>query len=119
MARNQQVLTQGRADMDVAVYLHSFEWPNLTNVNTDGSYYGNKQWDDTGLERAGYTWDYLNPTLLSAPEATVRGGQLAPDGPSYGALIVNSSINTPSASREDLHADRRGATGCWRSPRPG
>ena len=38
MARNQQVLTQGRADMDVAVYLHSFEWPNLTNVNTDGSY---------------------------------------------------------------------------------
>ena len=96
MARNQQVLTQGRADMDVAVYLHSFEFPNLTNVNTDGSYFGNKQWDDTGLERAGYTWDYVNPTMLASPEAKVRGGQLAPDGPSYGALIVNSSINTPS-----------------------
>ncbi|MDA0174497.1 glycosyl hydrolase [Solirubrobacter taibaiensis] len=96
MARNQQVLTQGKADMDVAVYLHSFEWPNLTNVNTDGSYYGNKQWDDTGLERAGYTWDYLNPTMLKSPEAKVSGGVLAADGPSYGALLVNSSINTPS-----------------------
>ena len=95
LARNQQVLTQGRADTDVAVYLHSFEFPNLTNLNTDGSYFGNKQWDDTGMQRAGYTWDYVNPTMLASPEATVRDGQLAPDGPSYGALIVDSGINTP------------------------
>ena len=82
MARNQQVLTQGRADMDVAVYLHSFEFPNLTNVNTDGSYFGNKQWDDTGLQRAGYTWDYVNPTHARlAGGARSATGSSRPTGP--------------------------------------
>ena len=109
MARNQQVLTQGRADMGVAVYLHSFEFPNLTNVNTDGSYFGNKQWDDTGLERAGYTWDYANPTMLASPEAKLRGGQLAPDGPFLRRADRQLFDQHAVASGQDRDADRRRA----------
>lgn len=95
MARNQQVLTQGKADTDVAVYLHTFEYPNLTNVNTDGSYFGNRQWDDLSLQRAGYSWDYLNPTMVKSAKAKVTDGVLAANGPSYGAMVVDAKINTP------------------------
>ncbi len=90
MARNQQVLTQGKADMDVAVYLHSFEWHAGSVTNTDGTPWGGRIWDDLTLQRAGYTWDYLNPTLLKA--TNVRDGVLAPNGPSYKALVVDSKI---------------------------
>lgn len=96
LARNQQVMTQGRSDMDVAVYLHSFEWPAGALVNTDGTPFKNRFWDDQAMQRAGYTWDYLNPTLLASADATVTDGELNADGPSYKVLIVNTGLNTPS-----------------------
>lgn len=93
MARNQQVLTQGRSDIDVAVYLHSFEWPAGSLVNTDGSPHRNRHWDDQALQRAGYSWDYVNPTLLATPDAKVTGGVLNADGPSYKVLVINTGLN--------------------------
>ncbi|MCL8249985.1 Ig-like domain repeat protein [Aeromicrobium fastidiosum] len=92
MARNQQVMTQGRADMDVAVYLHSFEWPVGSLVNTDGTPWNNRHWEDQAMQRAGYTWDYVNPTLLNSKDATVRSGVLNADGPSYKALVINTDL---------------------------
>ncbi len=92
MARNQQVMTQGRADMDVAVYLHSFEWPAGALVNTDGSPWINRHWEDQALQRAGYTWDYVNPTILRRDDAKVSGGVLNADGPSYKALVINADL---------------------------
>ena len=92
MARNQQVLTQGRSDMDVAVYLHSFEWPVGSLVNTDGTPWNNRHWEDQAMQRAGYTWDYVNPTLLNSADAKVEGGELNADGPSYKALVINTDL---------------------------
>ncbi len=100
MARNQQVLTQGRSDIDVAVYLHSFEWPAGSLINTDGTPFKNRFWDDQAMQRAGYSWDYVNPTLLASKDAKVTGGELNAAGPSYKVLIVNTGLNTPSHPRK-------------------
>ncbi|WP_210438985.1 glycosyl hydrolase [Nocardioides xinjiangensis] len=95
MARNQQVLTQGRSDIDVAVYLHSFEWPAGALVNTDGTPFRNRFWEDQAMQRAGYSWDYVNPTLLASKDAKVTGGVLNAAGPSYKVLVVNTGLQTP------------------------
>jgi hypothetical protein len=92
MARNQQVLTQGRADVDVAVYMHSFEWPAGALVNTDGSPFMNRHWENQALQRAGYSWDYVNPTLLASQDANVIGGILNASGPSYKVLVINTGL---------------------------
>ena len=47
-------------------------------------------WRDTGLQEAGYTRDYLDPSLLNLPNATVTGKRLAVEGPGYQALIIDS-----------------------------
>lgn len=93
MARNQQVLTQGRSDIDVAVYLHSFEWPAGSLVNTDGTPHKNRHWDDQALQSAGYSWDYVNPTLLATKDAKVTDGVLNAAGPSYKVLVINTGLN--------------------------
>jgi hypothetical protein len=84
-ARNAQVLTQGGAKIDVAVYMQNYIYPLPQMVKG-----GFRMWRDTGLQEAGYTRDYLDPTLLSLPNATVTGKRLAVDGPAYQAFIIDS-----------------------------
>lgn len=88
-ARNQQVLTQGWAKTDVAVYMHNYLYPPSQQIKT-------RHWRDLGLQEAGYTRDYLNPTMLDLPIATVKDGRLAADGPSYKALILDSQQEPPT-----------------------
>ena len=45
---------------------------------------------------AGYTRDYLNPTMLNLPNATVTGNRLAANGPAYKALIIDSEQGPPT-----------------------
>ncbi len=85
IARHQQVLTQGRARVDVAVYMQSYLYP-WVNGTEDRLY-----WVDPGLDRAGYTRGYLNPSLLRRRDAVVEDGRLAPSGPAYKALVIDSS----------------------------
>jgi hypothetical protein len=47
-------------------------------------------WRDTGLQEAGYTRDYLDPSLLNLPNATMTGKRLAVEGPGYKAMIIDS-----------------------------
>lgn len=47
-------------------------------------------WDDTSLNVAGYSYPFPTPELLVRNDE-VRGGRLAPNGPAYKALIVNST----------------------------
>ena len=82
-ARNQQVLTQGDAKTDVAVYMQNYLYPPSQGTKI-------RHWGDTQLQEAGYTRDYLNPTMLDLPNATVTGNRLAADGPAYKALIIDS-----------------------------
>ncbi|MFD7812874.1 glycosyl hydrolase [Streptomyces sp. NPDC059785] len=99
-ARNQLVLTQGEARTDVAVYSQNYTYQQPYNQN-DLQY-----WSDPKLSRAGYTRDYVNPTLLDEPNATVRNKRLAADGPDYKALILDSTqLPTAAASRDSIPAD--------------
>ena len=96
-ARMQEVLTQGDAKLDVAVYMQNYIWPQP--YTTGGLQY----WSDPALARAGYTRDYLNPGLLEMPNATVSSARLAVDGPSYKALIFDSTqLPAAAASRTSM-----------------
>jgi hypothetical protein len=96
-ARLAQVLTQGRARTDVAVYMQNYLYPQPMMV-ADGS--GFRLWRDTKLQEAGYTRDYLDPELLR--KATVQGKRLAPTGPAYRALIIDGELQP--ASDPDKHS---------------
>jgi hypothetical protein len=90
-ARNQQVLTQGNAKIDVAVYMRNYLYPLPQSVKG-----GFRMWRDTGLQEAGYTRDYLDPSMLHLPNATVTGKRLAVDGPAYRAFILDSEQKPPT-----------------------
>lgn len=88
-ARIQQALTQGDAKTDVAVYMQNYLYPPSQVLKF-------RHWGDTKLQEAGYTRDYLNPTLLELPAATVTGKRLAAQGPAYKALILDSEQGPPT-----------------------
>lgn len=105
MARNQQVLTQGDAKVDVAVFLQNYLYNQPSTVAN-----GFRMWRDPGLERAGYTRDYLSPRLMDLPNVEVTDGRLATEGPSYGALVVDSTLepaNFPEKTSMPLDAAER------------
>jgi alpha-L-rhamnosidase/Glycosyl hydrolases family 2, sugar binding domain len=87
-ARMNEVLTQGAAKTDVAVYMRDYSSP-AAFATSDPS---NKHWQDPGLQRAGYTWDYLDESLFSLPNAVVTGKRLAQAGPDYKALVFDASL---------------------------
>ena len=91
MARIQQVLTQGGAKTDVAVYMENYLYP--APFRNEGGF---RIWRDTKLQEAGYTRDYLDPTMLELPNAVVREGRLAADGPAYKAFIIDSEQEMPT-----------------------
>ncbi len=87
-ARTTQVLTQGAAKMDIAVYMRSYSNPAAFGTSDPS----NKHWQDTALQRAGYTWDYYDESSMDLPNATVSGGRLAPDGPAYRAIVFDQFL---------------------------
>ena len=92
-ARVGQVLTQGTARVDVAVYMQNYLYPQPQMVEGGRGF---RIWRDTSLQEAGYTRDYLNPEMLSRQNATVSGGRLAAAGPAYKALVINSELQPAS-----------------------
>lgn len=104
-ARTQQVLTQGEARVDVAVYMQNYLYPAPMFVKG-----GFHFWSDTGLQQAGYTHDYLDPALLAMAEPTMSAGQIAFGRPAYKALIIDSEQQPPvdpSKTSMDLEAARK------------
>lgn len=84
VARNQYVLRKGEADVDLAYYrMEYFEVQVIEDLVTPD------------LEDNGYTYDFVSPYLLGLDEAQVRDGVLAPDGPSYRALVVDNEQFMP------------------------
>lgn len=92
-ARVGQVLTQGTARVDVAVYLQNYLYPQPQMVEGGRGF---RIWRDTKLQEAGYTRDYLDPEMLSRPNASVSGGRLAAAGPAYKALVIDSELQPAS-----------------------
>lgn len=97
LARMSTVLRHGRPCVDVAVYRQAYwclAWPKIT---------------DSSLADAGFTYEFLAPSLLDHPAAVVRDGRLAPDGPGYRALIVaEEPAMEPQALRRIRDTARQG-----------
>ena len=98
--RNQMVLQQGEAKVDVAVYalryhenidfLQAFGLPG--DVYTDGGV----------LENTGYSYDFVSPSALALDNAVVKDGVLDAAGPGYKALIINNETEIPQKTAERL-----------------
>lgn len=84
IARNQQVLRQGEAKMDVAVYALRY-WENIDIANRTKDYN-----DDGLLEQSGYTYDFVAPSGFALDNAVVEGGRLDAEGPAYKAIVVDN-----------------------------
>lgn len=87
-ARSHMVLTQGKAKIDVAVYMRNYSSP-AAFATTDTN---NRHWQNTKLQKAGYTWDYLDESLLNLPNAKVSDHKLAATGPGYKALVFDQYL---------------------------
>jgi hypothetical protein len=101
-ARNHLVLTQGVAKTDVAVYLRNYSSPSAFST-TDAN---NRHWQDLGLQRSGYTWDYLDEHLLDLPNAVVTNKRLAEAGPAYKAFVFDQFLfPTSNSARGSLSVE--------------
>ena len=79
LAREQYLLQEGKADMDVAVYYYYME-------------VGNDYLDyflDDCMSTAGYTYEFLGDTSLKTAAADSDGNVLDPTGAAYDALVIN------------------------------
>lgn len=77
LARLQYLTRQGTPRVDVAVYREDMDRHLRANIT------------DRGLARAGYSYDYVGPSLLTLPTSSVADRRLAPEGPGYRALVLD------------------------------
>lgn len=71
---------------DVAIYRHEYK-NNCFRGAFDGGYiYA----DANSLNDAGYTYEFLSPSLMKHPNARVENGVFDPEGAAYRAIIVNN-----------------------------
>ena len=90
LARNEQVMKQGVAKIDLAVYMQNYSFPAPFSAGI-----GNVRfWNDLALQEHGFTWDYLNPSLMSLPQVEVSKQRLFDAGPSYKAFILNGLLQS-------------------------
>ncbi|PYH42961.1 uncharacterized protein BP01DRAFT_403856 [Aspergillus saccharolyticus JOP 1030-1] len=77
MARAHNLLQTGSPSVDVAI------------LNTDWGV--TATWDDSGLNDAGYSYQFPTAELLRKYSATVKNKHLLPDGPRYKALLIDNT----------------------------
>ncbi len=93
LSRMQQVLQEGRQEVDLAIYRHSYQ----ETLDVCGA---EKYLKSTCLESSGYSYDFVSPTHF-LDGADFDGG-LFPEGPNYKALIFNNQIDLPHAFSKKL-----------------
>ncbi|PYI36062.1 hypothetical protein BP00DRAFT_308050, partial [Aspergillus indologenus CBS 114.80] len=87
MARAHNILQTGSPSVDVAI------------LNTDWGV--TATWKDTGLNDAGYSYQFPTAELLREYSATVKNKHLFPDGPRYKAILVdNTTYLDPDTARQ-------------------
>lgn len=92
LGRQQHLLRQGRPQLDGAIYRNSYcdyGKPGRTLAGKP------KYYNDPGLEQEGFSYEFLSPTLLALPNATVRQGRLEPSGPAYKAVVIDQQKDMP------------------------
>ncbi len=95
IARTQLMLRTGQAKVDAAIYYH--------NVDND-------RWDfdafyhSDALEKAGYSYEFLDPYFFTMENAVVENGVFAPNGPGYRAILFRNQKTLPVYAAEKLLA---------------
>ena len=106
-ARNQDVMQTGRNIVDAAVLAQTgyvaagYGAPFFTPDTREAA-----QVLKDGGTQIGWTNEGISESILDLPNAVVRNGRLAPDGPNFKALVVEGDV---AFSRAHLPADRDGA----------
>jgi alpha-L-rhamnosidase len=125
LGRLQHVLRQGRPRIDVGILRTDHFVDNLSGMAfldengdriPDEDAYGrrwmrdrqNHWWPDLGMQDAGWTYEFLDGTLLLRDEVRFAGGLVQPDGPGYQALIVYQDALDPDVAEKLLGEARRG-----------
>jgi glycosyl hydrolase family 106( putative alpha-L-rhamnosidase) len=130
LSREQLVLRQGRPQVDVAMYRHSY-WDYGFPLGSTPVFFGEcdrpegcELVNDHTVERAGYTYEFVGPALFDLPGAGVRDGRLigtpvrdgrrSSQGPAYKALVLDSGLRSDvdgtslAAGRQILGYARQG-----------
>jgi hypothetical protein len=97
-ARSTQLLESGQARVDVAIYHDR----GLATVHEDAPLFAGD-----GLERAGYTYDFIDPRALSAHQASAVDGLLYGRGVGYRALVLDHQRAMPGAATQAILAMAR------------
>ncbi|NJP41520.1 hypothetical protein HCH52_10745 [Oscillospiraceae bacterium HV4-5-C5C] len=91
LARNQWVLQQGEAKVDLAVYRHSYH----ETIDFNGT---QRLFVADRLEARGYNYEFIGPAALRDAKLSGDGTRLFPDGPAYKALVINNTDCLPADS---------------------
>ena len=92
-ARNQHVMQTGRNQLDAAVLVQTgyvaagYGAPFFTPDTREAA-----QVLKDGGTQVGWTNETISESLLDLPNAVVRDGRLAPDGPNFKALVVEGDV---------------------------
>jgi len=125
LARYQFVLRQGRPRIDVGILRTDHLVDNTSGMDfvtrdgvriPDEDAYGkhwmrdreNFWWQDLGMQDAGWTYEFLDGTLLLRDEISFEGGVVQPSGPGYQALLVYQEELDPDVARKLLEEARNG-----------
>jgi hypothetical protein len=92
-ARATQLLESGAPRVDIAIYHDR----GLATVHDDAPLFA-----DATLEGAGYTYDFIDPAALSAPDAGKIDGVLFGQRVGYRALILDNQASIPAATAQAL-----------------
>ena len=99
-SRSTQVLESGQARIDVAIY-HDH---GLSTVHDSRPLFASDR-----MERAGYTYDFIDPLALATVEATATPGMLYGHSAGYRALILDRQTSVPvQAARAMLSLAQHG-----------
>ncbi len=115
IARYQYLLRQGKPRMDIGMLRLDYAFNNMVMMAggeeqvyehalmraNEGLY-----WKNTDLQNAGYTYDYFAPQILA--DAGFDGTVVAPDGPSYQALVVYQDVLPLPAAKALLDWAKQG-----------
>jgi len=93
IARTQLLLRTGEAKLDAAIYYHGY---NNDRWDFDAFYHGDE------LEKAGYSYEFIDPSFFDMDNAVVGGGVFAPDGPGYRAFLFQNQGSLPVSAAKKL-----------------
>ena len=98
LSRIQKAMEQGKAQIDLLMLRSDYNLNNLAFYFTENKgldvyknmVHSNKgiYWQDTELQNAGYTYEYISPYVLNSDAISTSDGKINTDGVSYQAVVV-------------------------------